>query len=68
MRTCHNLSELNLQWCDLGDSLDVTRLIEALSGNATQTTLMKLTLPWRYMETVTSAGVYSNVRDRLYWL
>ena len=57
--TC-SLTELDLVNCDLGGDADVTRLLEALKDN---TTVTKLTLSW-YEDTVTSAAVYSNIKDR----
>ena len=59
--TC-SLTELYLGGCDLGGVADVTRLLEALKDN---TTVTKLTLAQRYEDTVTSAAVYSNIKDRV---
>ena len=61
--TC-SLTELNLRFCYLGGAADVTRLLETLKGNTTVTTL---TLPLRYEDTVTSAAVYSNIKDRVHF-
>ena len=57
-----NLTKLVLGGCDLGDDADVTRLLEALKDN---TTVTKLTLNTWYRDTVTSAAVYSKIKNRV---
>ena len=58
-----SLTELSLWDCDLGGNADVTRLLEALNDNTTVTMLSR-----RYRDTVTSAAVYSNIKDRVVFL
>ena len=62
LKSSCSLTELYLVDCDLGDAADVTRLLKALINN---TTVTKLTLSWRYEGTVTSAAVYSSIKDRV---
>ena len=61
LKSSCSLTELHLGGCDLGCAGDVTRLLEALKDN---TTVIKLTLSeLRYKNTVTSAAVYSKIKD-----
>ena len=62
LKSSCSLTELNLGACDLGGAADVTRLLEALINS---TTVTKLTLSLRYRGTVTSAAVYSSIKDRV---
>ena len=62
LKSSCSLTELDLGECDLGGAADVTRLLEALNNSTTVTTL---TLSWRYEGTVTSAAVYSSIKDRV---
>ena len=63
LKSSCSLTELDLGGCDLGGAADVTRLLEALKDN---TTMTKLTLSGaRYKDTVTSAAVYSNIKERV---
>ena len=65
LKSTHSLTELGLHCCDLGGAEDVIRLLEGLEHNITVTKLTLSSL--RYRETVTSAAVYSNVKDRVDW-
>ena len=62
LKSSCSLTELYLRRCDLGGAADVTRLLEALKDN---TTVTKLTLSRRHKGTVTSAAVYSSIKDRV---
>ena len=62
LKSSCSLTELDLGGCRLGYTADVTRLLEALNVN---TTVTKLTLSRRYEDTMTSAAVYSNIKDRV---
>ena len=65
LKSSCSLTELSLWDCDLGGNADVTRLLEALNDN---TTVTMLALSRRYKGTVTSAAVYSNIKDRVgFW-
>ena len=62
LKSSCSLTELSLWDCDLGGAADIIRLLEALKDN---TAVTKLTLSWWYRDTVTSAAVYSRVKDRV---
>ena len=62
LKSSCSLTELDLGACDLGGAADVTRLLVALKDN---TTVTELTLSLRYRDTVTSAAVYSSIKDRV---
>ena len=65
LKSTHSLTELRLGHCDLGGVEDVIRLLEGLEHNTTGT---KLVLSSQRYKTVTSAAVYSNIKDRVDWL
>ena len=62
LKSSCSLTELNLRDCDLGGTADVTRLLEALRDN---TIVTELKLDSRYEVTMTSAAVYSNIKNRV---